>query len=163
MDIIIGKVVNFHGIRGEVKVVSNSDFTAERFAAGNTVKIGGDTFEITNYRTHKNFHMLKFSGVSNINEVEHLKNKEVLQDEDTVELVFEEGEFHFDEIIGLNVVTDTGEAVGEVTNILQTGANDVWVVSGDKEYMIPYIEEIVTDINLDTGEVVITPMEGLLE
>lgn len=163
MDIIIGKVVNFHGVRGEVKVVSDSDFTAERFASGNTVKINNTEFKIDHYRKHKGFHLLKFSNITNLNEVAHLKGKEVFQDDGSVELSLEEGEFHFDEIIGLNVVTDKGEIVGEVTDIFQTGANDVWVVKGDKEYMIPYIEDVVTEVNLEMGKVMITPMEGLLE
>lgn len=163
MDIIIGKVVNFHGVRGEVKVVSDSDFTTERFAVGNTVNINNTEFKIDHYRKHKDFHLLKFSGITNLNEVEHLKGQEVFQDDESVELKLEEGEFHFDEIIGLKVVTDEGAVVGEVSDIFQTGANDVWVVKGDKEYMIPYIEDVVTEVNLETGEVIISPMEGLLE
>lgn len=163
MDITIGRVVNFHGIKGEVKIVSASDFTAERFAPGNIVKINNENYEINQYRTHKNFHLVKFEGVTNINEVEHLKGKDVLQDDESVELILEEGEFHFDEIIGLNVETDDGRTLGKVINIIQTGANDVWVVKGDKEYLIPYIEDIITDIDLENELVTITPMEGLLE
>jgi 16S rRNA processing protein RimM len=163
MDITIGRVVNFHGIKGEVKIVSDSDFTAERFAVGNIVKIDNQNYEISSYRVHKNFHLLKFKGIKNINQVKHLKGQDVLQDDDSVELVLEEGEFHFDEIIGLDVVTDQDEMIGKVVNIFQTGANDVWVVEGEKEYMIPYIEDVVKEVNLENGKIMITPMEGLLE
>lgn len=163
--ITIGRLVGFHGVRGEVKVLSESDFTAERFQPGQTVHINNKDFKIEKYRTHKNFHLLTFEGVTNINEVESLKDEDVLQDTENVELTLEEGEFHFSEIIGLTVFSDDGKEVGRVTDIFQTGANDVWAVrdENNKEYMIPYIEEVVTDIDLENEKIIITPMEGLLE
>ena len=162
--ITIGRLVSFHGVRGEVRVLSDSDFTAERFQPGNKVLINNKEFTIENYRTHKNFHLLTFEGITNINEVEDLKNAEVLQDAESVELELAEGEFHFSDIIGLAVETDEGEALGTVTDIFQTGANDVWAVGGGKkEYMIPYIEDVVKTVDIGNGKIVITPIEGLLE
>ena len=171
--ITIGRLVGFHGVRGEVKVLSDSDFTAERFQPGQTVHIKNKDLMIERYRTHKNFHLLTFEGITNIKEVEELKDEDVLQDAESVELTLEEGEFHFSEIIGLTVFTadnkqlhtDDGKEVGRVTDIFQTGANDVWAVrdENNKEYMIPYIEDVVTDIDLENGKITITPMEGLLE
>ena len=151
-------------MRGEVRVLSDSDFTAERFQPGNKVLINNKEFTIENYRTHKNFHLLTFEGITNINEVEDLKNADVLQDAESVELELAEGEFHFSDIIGLAVETDEGEALGTVTDIFQTGANDVWAVGGGKkEYMIPYIEDVVKTVDIGNGKIVITPIEGLLE
>ncbi len=163
--ITIGRLVGFHGVRGEVKVLSDSDFTAERFQPGQIVHIKNKDLTIEKYRTHKNFHLLTFEGVTNINDVEGLKDEDVLQDAESVELTLEEGEFHFSEIIGLAVFTDDGKALGHVTDIFQTGANDVWAVRDDnnKEYMIPYIEDVVTEIDLENEKIIITPMEGLLE
>lgn len=162
--ISIGKLVGFHGVWGEVKIMSNSDFTAERFQPGQIVHIKNKEFTIEKYRMHKKFHLLTFEGVANISEVEALKDEDVLQDTESVELTLEEGEFHFSEIIGLSVFTDENKALGKVTDIFQTGANDVWVVSdGQKEYMIPYIEDVVKTIDLEEGKIVITPIEGLLE
>ena len=162
--ITIGRLVSFHGVRGEVRVLSDSDFTAERFQPGNKVLINNKEFTIENYRTHKNFHLLTFDGITNINEVEDLKNADVLQDAESVELELAEGEFHFSDIIGLAVETDEGEALGTVTDIFQTGANDVWAVGGGKkEYMIPYIEDVVKTVDIGNGKIVITPIEGLLE
>lgn len=162
--ITIGRLVSFHGVRGEVRVLSDSDFTAERFQPGNKVLINNKEFTIENYRTHKNFHLLTFEGITNINEVEDLKNADVLQDAESVELELAEGEFHFSDIIGLAVETDEGEALGTVTDIFQTGANDVWAVGGGKkEYMIPYIEDVVKTVDIGNGKIVITPIEGLLE
>ena len=163
--ITIGKLVGFHGVRGEVKVISDSDFTAERFQPGQIVHIKNKDFTIEKYRMHKKFHLLTFEGITNINEVEVLKDEDVLQDAEGVELTLEEGEFHFSEIIGLCVHTDDGKELGHVTDIFQTGANDVWAVrdENNKEYMIPYIEDVVKDIDLENEKIIITPMEGLLE
>ncbi|HIV82552.1 MAG TPA: ribosome maturation factor RimM [Candidatus Salinicoccus merdavium] len=163
--ITIGRLVGFHGVRGEVKVLSDSDFTAERFQPGQTVHIRNKDLMIERYRTHKNFHLLTFEGITNIKEVEGLKDEDVLQDAESVELTLEEGEFHFSEIIGLTVFTADNKQLGKVTDIFQTGANDVWAVrdENNKEYMIPYIEDVVTDIDLENGKITITPMEGLLE
>lgn len=164
MKINIGRLVNFHGVQGEVKVLSDSDFTEERFATGAEVEIKGKTFIIDGYRTHKNFHMLKFRGVRNLNQVEHLKGADLLQEEDAVEFELGENEFHYQEIIGLDVlIEDTLEKIGRVKEIFETGANDVWVVKGDREYMIPYIEDVVKVVDLENSRVIISPLEGMLE
>ena len=72
---------------------------------------------------------------------------------------------YFHEIIGCKMYTDQGEEIGTIREILATGANDVWVVKRKegKDLLIPYIEEIVTEINIDEKKVIITPMEGLLD
>lgn len=163
MKITVGQVAGFHGVGGEVKVISESDFTEVRFRPGNMVEINGESFEITSYRMHKTFHLLKFSGMVNIDEVEHLKGREIKQEIEHAELELGKEEFHIRDIIGLEVRTDSGEMVGKVIDVLQPGANDVWVVQGESEYMIPYIADVVKEVDLDTGEVIITPMEGLLE
>lgn len=164
MKINIGRLVNFHGVRGEVKVVSDSDFTAERFAPGSKVEIKGETFIIDGYRTHRNFHLLKFRGVANLNEVEHLKGADLLQEGDAVELELDENEFHYQDIIGLDVFLEGSlEKVGQVRDIFGTGANDVWVVKGEKEYLIPYIGDVVKEVDLENSRVLIYPMEGMLE
>ncbi|MCG1008704.1 ribosome maturation factor RimM [Salinicoccus sp. ID82-1] len=164
MKISIGRLVNFHGIRGEVKVLSDSDFAEDRFSPGSSVEVKGTSYTIDSYRKHKNFHMLKFKGVGNINEVEHLKGSDVLQEAEAVDVPLEEGEYHYRDIIGLDVLLEeTLEPIGTVSDIFETGANDVWVVDGDRQYMIPYIEDVVKDIDLERGHIIIHPMEGLLD
>ncbi|WP_017548518.1 ribosome maturation factor RimM [Salinicoccus carnicancri] len=164
MKINIGRLVSFHGVQGEVKVLSDSDFTEERFAPGSEVEIKGGSYVIDSYRVHKNFHMLKFRGVTNLNQVEHLKGAGLMQEDDAVEIELEENEFHYREIIGLDVmIEETSEKIGQVTDIFETGANDVWVVKGDSEYMIPYIEDVVKEVDLENSRIFISPMEGMLE
>lgn len=77
--------------------------------------------------------------------------------------LLQENEFFFHEIIGCEIVSEEGEKIGVVSDILQTGANDVWVVKGaKKEHYIPYIEDIVKEINVDDKRIVIHVMDGLL-
>lgn len=164
----IGKIVNTHGIRGEVKVYRISDFE-ERFRPGESVFIVKDTGEkvklvIDQHRLHKGFDLLHFDGYNNINDVESLKGS-YLKIEESQLTELEENEYYYHEIIGCDVVTTDGEHLGMVKEILSPGANDVWVVKRNKgkEVLIPYIEDVVKEINIDEHKITIEPMEGLLE
>ncbi|MGO1923914.1 MAG: ribosome maturation factor RimM [Jeotgalicoccus sp.] len=164
MRIKIGKLVNFHGVRGEVRLLSDSDFLEERFKAGNMVEIAGEELTIEAYRTHKNFHMLKFEGVSNINDITHLKGKDVFIEENGEELKLAENEYHVRDIVGLTVINlDDNTELGKISEVMFTGANDVWVIEGEREYLIPYIEQVVKTVDFERGIVEITPLEGLLD
>lgn len=163
MKIVIGDLVNFHGIRGEVKVLSDSDFAEIRFKPGNVVEINNTEYTISGYRTHKGFHMLTFEGVTNINEVEDLKGKPVYG-EVSEEEELAEGEYHYKDIIGLEAqLLETGEVLGKVVNIVETGAKDVFVIKGKKEIMIPFVEEFIPVVDLEKGIIQITPIEGMIE
>ncbi|MEB2278563.1 ribosome maturation factor RimM [Lysinibacillus xylanilyticus] len=166
----VGRIVNTHGIRGEVRVLSTTDFEEERFAVG--IKLAAFKKDdkkptwvtIESVRRHKNFILLTFEGMNNINLVEPFKEGmlKITKDQMTDDLL-EEHEYFFHEIIGCTIVSEEGETIGAVTDILQTGANDVWVVKGaKKEHYIPYIEDIVKEINIDEKKIVIHVMEGLL-
>ena len=164
MRIKIGKLVNFHGVRGEVKILSDSDFLEERFAAGNTVEVAGDVLTIESYRTHKNFHMLKFEGVSNMNDILHLKGADVFIEENNEDIVLDENEYHVSDIVGLTVINlDDNTELGKISEVMFTGANDVWVIEGERDYLIPYIEQVVKTVDFERGIVEITPLEGLLD
>ncbi|MDM5232208.1 ribosome maturation factor RimM [Lysinibacillus pakistanensis] len=166
----VGRIVNTHGIRGEVRVLSTTDFEEERFAVGNRLAAFKKDDKkptwvtIESIRRHKNFILLTFEGMDNINMVEPFKEGllKVTKDQMTDDLL-QENEFFFHEIIGCEIVSEEGEKIGVVSDILQTGANDVWVVKGaKKEHYIPYIEDIVKEINVDDKRIVIHVMDGLL-
>jgi len=166
----VGRIVNTHGIRGEVRVLSTTDFEEERFAVGNRLAAFKKNDKkpswvtIESVRRHKNFILLTFEGMDNINMVEPFKEGllKVTKDQMTDDLL-QENEFFFHEIIGCEIVSEEGEKIGVVSDILQTGANDVWVVKGaKKEHYIPYIEDIVKEINVDDKRIVIHVMDGLL-
>ncbi|ARD49273.1 ribosome maturation factor RimM [Sporosarcina sp. P33] len=165
----VGTIVNTHGIKGEVRVMSKTDFPDERYKAGSKLAIfmpksKTPTFvTVTSHRKHKNFDLLTFEGYPNINDVEKFRDGVIkVSEKELTEL--EENEFYYHEIIGCRVITDTGEEIGTVTEIIETGANDVWTVTPaeGKPHYIPYIEDVVKDINLDESVITIELMDGLL-
>lgn len=165
----VGKIVNTHGIRGEVRVISRTDFPEERYKIGNTLFLfmpgtkEPEELVVKSHRTHKNFNLLTFEGFDNVNQVERMRGG-ILKVPETQRGSLEEGEFYFQDIIGCTMFTTEGEELGKVIEILTPGANDVWVVKGSngKELLIPYIEDIVKKVDVKEKVIEIEPMEGLL-
>ncbi|MCY7681794.1 ribosome maturation factor RimM [Bacillus velezensis] len=166
----VGKIVNTHGIKGEVRVISKTDFAEERYKPGNTLYLFAEgaaepiKVTVSAHRLHKQFHLLQFKEMPSLNEVEHLRNMVIkVPEEDLGEL--EEDEFYFHEIIGCEVVSEDGELIGTVKEILTPGANDVWVVArkGKKDALIPYIASVVKDININEKKIKIHVIEGLID
>ncbi|MGG0184550.1 ribosome maturation factor RimM [Bacillus rhizoplanae] len=165
----VGKIVNTHGVRGELRVISRTDFPEERYKVGNTLYIWQEkgteplAVKITSHRQHKSFDLLTFEGYNNVNEVEQLKGTLLkVPEEQLGDLA--EGEYYYHEIIGCTVVTEDGETIGTIKEILSPGANDVWVIKQPKgqDVLIPYIEEVVLQVNIGEKLVTIQVMEGLL-
>lgn len=166
----VGKIVNTHGIKGEIKVLSYTDFPEVRFAKGSELMIvpedGGKPVDVTvqSSRLHKNMYIIKLDGYDNINDVEKFKGSILkVGKEHLVELP--EDEYYFHEIIGCTVVTDEDKELGVVTEILTPGANDVWVVQpkGGKSILIPVIDDVVLDVDIPNQKILVHIMEGLLD
>ncbi|MBC1533086.1 ribosome maturation factor RimM [Listeria seeligeri] len=166
----VGKIVNTHGLIGEIRVIATTDFADERFQVGNTVylfeknSMKPEKLIIRSHRKHKNFDLLMFEGFTGIHQVERMKEGTLkITEKQLIDL--EENEYYFHEIIGCAVVTTDGEELGEITEILTPGANDVWVVKGKdkKEKLIPYIADVVKEINISDKKITIEVMEGLLD
>jgi 16S rRNA processing protein RimM len=165
----VGKIVNTHGIKGEVRVVSKTDFADERYKPGNQVYLfmpdSKEPLELTidTHRVHKNFDLLTFKGYEDVNKVEKFKGG-VLKIHENQLTELDEDEFYFHEIIGCLVFTTKGEEIGKVREILTPGANDVWVVKGKdgKDMLIPYIEQVVKKVDVKEQVILIEPMDGLL-
>lgn len=167
----VGKIVNTHGIRGELKVLSQTDFPEKRFAPGSallmTDETTGDSLEVkvAAARSHKNVYIVKLEGYGNINEVERYKGW-LLKVAAEHQGELEEGEYYYHEIIGCKVVTEEGEELGAITEILTPGANDVWVVERPKgkgkPILLPYIDEVVLNVNPADKLVTVRLMEGLV-
>ena len=169
MRLKVGKIVNTHSLKGEVKVISSTDFEEERFKKGSKLLItrGNQLIReviVESYRNHKNFLLVKFEGIDSVEEAEKLKNLQIKIDSDEVGEL-EENEFYFHEIIGCQVFDENDRNLGEIINILTPGANDVWVIKGEKgkEILIPYIEDVVKQIDIINKKVNIEVMEGLID
>lgn len=164
----VGKVVNTHGIKGEVRVLSITDFPEIRYQPNSTLYLflpnESEPIEliVRSHRTHKQFHLLSFEGYDSIESVEKMKGGMLKICEDQL-MELDEGEYYFDEIIGCRVVIVDGEEIGVIKEILTPGANDVWVVKGKdgKDLLIPYIDPIVKKVDVEEKTVIIEPMEGL--
>lgn len=165
----VGKIVNTHGIRGEVRVISRTDFPEERYKQGNHLflfKPGTKEpieLVIASHRVHKNFDLLIFEGYYNVNQVEQMRDG-ILKVPESQRGDLTEGEYYFQDIIGCLVATIDGKEIGKVVEILTPGANDVWVVKAGtgKEILIPYIEDVVKRVDIKDKVILIEPMEGLL-
>ncbi|MTH52720.1 ribosome maturation factor RimM [Bacillus mangrovi] len=166
----VGKIVNTHGIRGEIRVVSVTDFAEERYKPGKTIFLFGEQKDqpkevvIDSHRKHKNFDLLTLKGYPNINDVEPFKGMTIRVPESELGDL-QENEFYFHEIIGCTVYTEQGEEIGTVREILTPGANDVWVIKRPrrKDVLIPYIGEIVKEIDPASKKIIISLMEGLID
>nr|WP_106784154.1 ribosome maturation factor RimM [Lysinibacillus timonensis] len=168
----VGRIVNTHGIKGEVRVISSTDFEDIRFAPGSRLALFKKDEKkpiwvtVENSRRHKNFILLTFEGLNNINLVEQFKEGLLKVTKDQLEEdELDENEFYYYEVIGCEVISEEGELLGVITDILETGANDVWELKdpNGKKHYIPYIEDVVKDIDVDEKKITIHVMEGLLE
>jgi len=165
----VGKIVNTHGIRGEVRVISRTDFAEERYKIGNVLYIFMENkppveVKVASHRVHKSFDLLTFEGYDNINLVKPFKGA-IIKIPETQLQPLNEGEYYFHEIIGCTVVTEDGEPIGEIKEILTPGANDVWVVKRKKggDVLIPYIDDVVKQVDVENKTITIHVMEGLLD
>ncbi|MBU7568340.1 ribosome maturation factor RimM [Weissella sagaensis] len=153
----VGKIVNTHGIRGEVRVVPTTDFPMERFKKNNKLVIvtkpNNIEVQIATVREHKQFILVSFVNMQNINDVEQYKGCELMVTED-LQQDLSSDEFYYHDIIGLKIIDNASqEVIGTVSEILPMPANDVWVVTakGSDDILLPFIEDVVTMIDLEQG------------
>ena len=163
----VGVIANTHGVRGEVKIFATTDdirrFKKLRKCVIDTGRERIDV-EVESCKFFKQTPILKFKSIDQLNDVERFKGKDLLVHRDHA-VKLEKNEFFIIDLIGLNVETDEGMKLGVLTDVLQTGANDVFVVkmADGNEVLIPYIEQCVPEIHPETGKVTVHLLPGLLD
>jgi len=163
--ILIGKVVRAQGIKGKLKVRPLAD--PDIFITAKGVYLGRDEghpayYKVTASQYHNGSILLGLDGVETMSGAEELVGSNVFAETKALEDL-PDGEYYWFQIIGIDVVTEDGRLLGKVKEILPTGSNDVYIVRDEsKEYLIPAIEEVVKDIDVSGGRMVISPMKGLL-
>lgn len=161
----VGVITTTHGVRGEVKVYPTTD--AERFLDLDYVML--DTgrelrrLDIQNVKFFKNLVILKFKGIDNINDIEMYKQRELwVPREEAQEL--DEDEYYIGDLIGMEVVLEDGSRFGEMKDVMETGANDVYVVetADGQEVLLPAIRECILDVDVENNTMTIHLMKGLI-
>ncbi|GAX90389.1 ribosome maturation factor RimM [Effusibacillus lacus] len=165
----VGSLVNTQGIRGEVRVISHTDFPEKRFARGSRLilvhpQLPRIELEVASARKHKNFYLLRFVGHPSINDVERYKGGELKIRETELESLPEGSNYIF-ELVGCRVETEDGEELGELVEVLQPGANDVYVVKPPKgkSILLPAIPECIKEVDVANKLVRVHLMEGLMD
>ncbi len=162
----VGVITTTHGVRGEVKVFPTTD-NAERFLELEYVLL--DTgrelrrLDIKNVRFFKNLVILKFDGIDNINDIEKYKGKDLwIPREEAQELG--EDEYYIADLQGLNVVLEDGTEFGTLRDVMETGANDVYIIDSNEhgEVLLPAIKECILDVDLEKNTMTVHLMKGLL-
>lgn len=162
----IGKIVGTHGLKGELKVRSNSDFADERFKRGNEVIISYQNqdivFEVITSRIHKGNYLISFKGNQDINLVEKYigcfvygyKDEELLDDD----------EYFYDDLIGLQVVSTDGKVIGPVTSIYDNSRHDILNVDyHGKNVAIPYVDAFIKEVDLDKEIIMVELIKGFID
>ncbi len=162
----VGVITATHGIRGEVKVYPTTD-DATRFDDLKRVILDAGKqqipLEIQSVKYFKQFVILKFKGIDNINDIERYKRCPLLINrEDAVDL--EEDEYFIADIMEMEVYTEDGSLFGTLKDVMETGANDVYVIDSKDhgEVLIPAIKECILNVDEEAGKITIHLMEGLL-
>ena len=158
----IGKIVNTHGLRGHIKVEPWCD-GIETFEYLNRVFVGNVEYEIENVKIQKNFFLLKLAKLDTIEEAEKLKNKVICADEAEMPPL-PEGVFYIKDIIGLSVY-DGDKLIGEITDWIETGANNVYIIKrpNGKDVLIPAIDSVIAEVDIENKKMSVNMLEGLME
>ncbi len=162
----VGVYTNTHGVRGEIKVYPTTD-DPKRFRKLKQVILRTPkqemTLEIENVRFSKQMVLLKFKGIDNINDIERYKGSGLFVPREQA-VPLKKDEYFIADLIGITVFTEDGAELGRLSEVLQTGANDVYVVqTGERELLLPAIADCVQSVDVEAGRMVVHLMEGLLD
>lgn len=157
MDVYIGKIVNTHGIKGEVRILSDFKFKEETFKKGRTFYIGKDKTPLVmnTYRVHKNYDMVTFDGINDINDVLKYKGDLVYVKRSDLKI---DG-YVTEDLLGLTVYGK--KEIGKVTDVIYSKAHPILVIS--KKYMVPMVDAFIEKIDLDEQTIHIKEIEGLID
>ena len=161
----LGQIVNVKGLKGEIKV---NPFTENinRFETLNKIliKLKNEIkeYEIEKVSYHKNQVILKLKGIDTIEAAETLRNYYILINREDLEPL-EEGKYYIADLIGLDVYTEEGKALGKVDDIYNTGSNDIYVVKDElgKQKLLPGIPEVIKKVDLENSKIIVNLIEGL--
>ena len=150
----VGVIINTFGVKGEVKIYTDIDYFDEL----ERVFIKDKEYKIEKLRDQKGIIIAEFEGIDDINQIESLKNEEVMIAlEDRPELP--EGKHYVGDLLGLEVITEDGQVLGTLDNIYNTGANDIYEVG---EILLPATDEVIKQIDMENKKIIVHLLKGLI-
>jgi 16S rRNA processing protein RimM len=159
----IGKIVNTHGVKGEVKVYPYTD-DVNKFVDFDHLYVEDQKIQIETVRIHKNMALIKFKGYDNMDQVLPLMNKNVFIDRD---LVDDGGDGHYIvDLIGCEIFDESGIMIGVLVDVLQNTSQDLYQIrrsDNGKDFYLPVVDEFVKSIDLNTRKIIVHLIEGLME
>ena len=162
----VGVITSTHGVRGEVKVFPTTD-DPNRFKSLKHVLLDTGrekkSLEVQGVKFFKQFVILKFKGIDNINDIEKYKGRDLwIPREEAQEL--DEDEYYIADLLGMKVLLEDGSEFGTLKNVMETGANDVYIVDSVEhgEVLLPAIKECILDVDIETNTMTVHLMKGLL-
>lgn len=167
LDLIsVGEIIKAQGIRGEVKVIPHTD-NPKRFGKIRRVYFkncaGWRELTIESYRKFKHFVLLKFLGIDDLTAASSL-GRGLLMIPRSERPELPNGRYYYDQIEGLKVYTTAGKYLGAIERILETGANDVYIIKdGSREILIPALKSVIKVIDLEQTKMIVEPLPGLVE
>jgi 16S rRNA processing protein RimM len=165
MDLVVGRVGRAHGLTGEVAVEVRTDQPELRFVPGAHLRAGDErVLTIDTLRWHQDRLLIRFEGCEDRSDAENLRGVMLLVDVPDDERPDDPEEFYDHQLVGLAAVTVDGVAFGEVREVLHLPMQDVLAVRSEegREVLVPFVSDIVPEIDLDGGRVLVDPPEGLL-
>lgn len=162
----VGKIVNTHGLKGDMKVYSYTDYP-ERFEEIKYIYFENseDKVKINNVKYAKGMPVIKLEGINTVEEAEKLKNKYIFIDRENTRKM-DSDEHLISDIIGFEVYDIKGDFIGILKDVLQYTANDVYLVEDKnekKEYLIPGLKKFIPEIDMENSKIIIDPIEGMIE
>lgn len=153
-----GKIVNTHGIKGEVKIQPWVD-SAEFLSTFSCLYIDEQPYKLIMGRVHKSFLIAELEGVSDVNQAMALKNRTVYIDRSEAKLP--QGHFFIQDIIGASVRDEVGKELGKLTDVLEMPASNVYVVTGEREILIPAVSEFIIKTDVQAGVITVRLIDGM--
>ena len=157
MAILLGKTLKAVGLKGEIKVYA---YDLSLLEPGCDVLLDDEPRIIEKIRMQKNLPVVKFSGIDSIEEAQKLLDKEIFRNKKSIDL--EEDEYYLSDLLGLRVVDENMHVLGVVKDVIQPSSQWIYVIEGEKEFMLPAVDDYILSIDMETGMMVVRLIEGIL-
>ena len=165
--VLVGKIVNTCGLKGEVKVINSSDFVCERYKKGNVLNIINESrnidviFTVSSFRQNEKFVYLKFKEINSIDEAEQYKECFIMIDSENIKSIDKDTFYHY-ELLDMDVYLND-KLIGKIIEISDNGPQNLLRDEfGNKSFLVPFVDEFIEMIDVDDKKIILKNIEGLI-